>query len=596
MKESIINAGTNVAIQAASDVAVESGSITTTAGDISMTATNGVVTVNGDTISAAAGDVNFTASNVTVNNGSIKTTDVHVTAIKLTVNGGTITADVIDATNSMEMAGGTVNAATVTAENLAVKDGTINATNVAADKAIELLGGNVNALNGELTITAGTTFEQSGTGVTATNATINATDGITLGSGSIKASNSATLSGASISESMGFAMETPVLNVASAGTINLDSKSNQLEQVNIVNAGADVIIGSANSKNTNALQINTANEIKGDLQVTNYKGTSGNHNAIEVPAQLKATGSISLVNEETAIVVAENASLTAGADVTMNAATDLTVNGSVTAGHDASLISGEGMTINGSVIAGNDVSLSSDESMTINGSVVAGNDASLTANAALNIAKAGTVNAANTAKLAADTIAVAGDVTARNAIDMNSNVITVDGIVDTTNGTTTLTSAGDLTLNGVGFVEGDTVNVVVGKSFTQAGSTINAGAVTIAAQGNIVLNKGSLLANNANLAAGGYIDEAASGYDLQIAQKLQLNAGGSNEAGVAINVNSAQNKLYDVVLGHAQGDVLVGNGSSGNDRLSIQTLANTNIAGKLVVHNYNNMTDSEIGN
>ena len=605
-------------------------------GDITITNAEAAINVTqGASVSGKNINLTATAADVVVNGGTITAKLVGVKAPEMLVSGGTINATTVQANNAMTMAGGTITATRVASDgSMTLAGGTVNAANVIANGVMNIAGSTINTGTGEgcveaasinmsagqvtgntINMTATGDFTQSGGSINATNASLNA-NAIALNGGSIVA-NEATLTATNgaITEEEGFALETPVLNTSAAGVSNLLSHSNQLEQVNITKAGSAVNIGSANRKNSNALQINTAEQIKGDLTVTNYDDKSGNNNAIVVPNVLQAAGNITLTNEEAGITVDSDASLS-GVNVTLNSikalningnvhATNdailtsgesISVNGSVTASHDASLTSGESMSVNGSVTASHDASLSSGADLTVSGSVDAGNDASLTANAALNIAKAGVVNAANTAKLTAYEIAVAGNVTARNAIDMNSHAVTVDGIVETTNGTTTLTSTGDLTLSGAGFVKGNAVKVEAGNTFTQAGSTIETDAVTIDAQGNILLNAGSLHADNAKLLAGGYIDEDASDYDLQVAQQLQLSAGGSNEAGVAISLDSTQNKLYDVLLGDAQGDVLIGNGSSGNGRLSIQALANTNITGKLVVHNYNNLSGDDIGN
>ena len=194
---------------------------------------------------------------------------------------------------------------------------------------------------------------------------------ISLNSGSI-AANAATLTATSgaITEAEGFALATPVLNTSAAGTTNLASKANQLEQVNITKAGGAVNIGSANSKNSNALQVNTAEKINGDLTVTNYDDKSGKNNRIIVSRSLEASSNVTLTNEEAAITV-NNGAAVAGHDVAMDAKTVMNINGSVAAGNDVSLNSGAGMSVNGSVTATNDASLNSGAGMSINGNVSA---------------------------------------------------------------------------------------------------------------------------------------------------------------------------------------------------------------------------------
>lgn len=194
--------------------------------------------------------------------------------------------------------------------------------------------------------------------------------------------------------------------------------------------------------------------------------------------------------------------------------------------------------------------------------------------------------------------------------------------MDTTNGTTILTSTGDLSVNGSGTVSGKTVNISAGQDFIHNGSTITvtktdvSGSVVINAQRNIELNAGHLQADNADLTAvNGFISEsytngasatASTSYDLQIKKQMQVAAGGADAQGVAIDLGGRFNKLYDVIIGNANGDVLIGNGAIGTDALIIQSASTTDgqgqvvdatISGKLEVHNYDNRAaNSDLGN
>ena len=170
--------------------------------------------------------------------------------------------------------------------------------------------------------------------------------------------------------------------------------------------------------------------------------------------------------------------------------------------------------------------------------------------------------------------------------------------MDTTNGTTILTSTGDLSVNGSGTVSGKTVNISAGQDFIHNGSTITAtktdvsGSVVINAQRNIELNAGHLHADNADLTAvNGSITEsytngesatASTSYDLQIKKQMQVAAGGADAQGVAIDLGSRFNKLYDVIIGNANGDVLIGNGAIGTDALIIQSASTTDGQGQVV--------------
>lgn len=226
-----------------------------------------------------------------------------------------------------------------------------------------------------ITLTAGNETQKYDVSVSdgvlvAGTVTVDKAKDILLHTGSIVADKVTFVAAENIDETAGFALETPELEASAPASITLASRANQLEQVDIKHAGGSVTIGSANSKNANALWISIANKVTGDLQVTNYSDSSGNNNVIEVPAQLQATGSISMINEEAAIVVAQNAVIDAGRDVVLNAAKELQVNGSVSADNDISL-QAKGIVVNGSVSAINkaEINSSSDLSLSGNGTI-----------------------------------------------------------------------------------------------------------------------------------------------------------------------------------------------------------------------------------
>ena len=357
--------------------------------------------------------------------------------------------------------------------------------------------------------------------LTAGTVTVDKAKDILLNAGSIVADKVILAAAESINETAGFALETSVLETSANGSITLASHANQLEQVDIKHAGSSVTIGSANGKNANALQIKLANKVNGHLQVTNYSDGSGNNNNIEVPAQLQATGSISLINEEAAIEVAQDAVIDADRDVILTAAKELRVNGNVSADNDVSM-QANGIVVNGSVSA---------------------------------------INKAE------------------------------------------LNSSSDLSLKGNGTVSGALVNATANQNFIHTSGTINAGDAVLNVGRNILLQGGKLLANNATLSAGGSIAESYdnannvfNGYNLQIADGLTVQASNANAEGVAIDLGSRFNKLYDVVIGNANGDVLIANGATGEARLAVQSVVGTSISGSLVVHNYDNRANGELGN
>ena len=491
--------GSSVSLTSRTDgVAIDGGAIAAKNGNVSMDAAKGIA-LNDGTIAATSGNVIMKAAEaVNMKEGTITTNVVDVNAPQLNVNGGTIYATRVEADHIMTLAGGTVNATNiVTNENLTISGSTVNTgdgTGMLKATNISLTGGQVNGAN--VTNEADENYAQSGGVIAANTATVKAGQGINLTSGKVQVTTAnLTATNGSISEAADFALESPVLNASAAGDITLASRANQLEQVNIVRAGNDVTIGSANSKNSNALQIEMNVPIIGNLTVTNYNDNSGYSNVIEVPAQLQAGGTITLINEETAIIV--------------------------------------------------------------------DNDAS--------------INAKN--------------------VVLNAVEITVNGTVDTTNGTTTLTSAGDLTLSGGGTVSGNVVDVNAGNNFIHNGGLIDTADAVIKAQRNILLQGGSLHANNADLfAVGGYVDEsynnsanatAADSYDFQVTTLLRAASGSAANNSVGIDLGSRFNKLAQVQVATAAGDVLLGNGNTGTAALDV-TIMNKEqpIAGNISIINY----------
>ena len=398
-------------------------------------------------------------------------------------------------------------------------DGSLTVYNHAVGEANAIVVDDVLKASGSIDlINKETDVKVDGGSIAAVQFNINAVKDIVLNRGRLVAGRAELAASGAINEADGFALDASTLIVSANNDISLDSKSNQLELVNVEQAGNNVIIGSANGKNDEDLRINTANKVAGDLRVTNYKENSGYNNAIKVPTQLYAGGSITLTNEEATIKVAQDATINADANVVLNTS---------------------------------------------------------------DIVVAGTVNAHDVATL-------------------NASSVDVDGIIRAN--TVYLESSGDLHLNGTGTVNANTVNASAEQDFIHMGSTIAAANVALSANRNILLQGGKIQATDATMSSVGYIAETYdnaltnfNGYDLQVANDLTMNAANSSGNTTAIDLDSKFNQLYNVIFGASTGDVLVGNGSKGDTRLGIQALENSQIAGKLVVHNYNNMTDNEIG-
>lgn len=586
-----------------------------------------------------------------------------------------------------------------------------NADISAKNILLKAINHNVIMNGGKLTATEKVTFDGvdvivSGGNIKAATAELTAADDISLNNGTIKAATASLNAqgtsdnennGSAITEGNSFVLDVDDLQARAKNAISLTSQSNQLENVYMANTSGDVTVYNAHNGNI-PLKIAVLNEgaegaqINGSLLVHNYDDAGNLTNDIELDKQLKATGNITIINDETDIEVKAGAALTAqnitlqatnapykvvisggtltatssaadagvvtlqGNAVELNSGainakiTNLTANARITENAGFALVTPElNASTTGAITLDSTLNqlekvniLSSNNAVTI-GSGNAKNANALQISTSNNMASLSVTNYIageykNNIELL-NSVTATGDISLDNQegivniskeIQLNANNVnlsaaaglTVDGGVNAQN-TVSLTSGtgADLVLGGVGTIKGNTVSITSGQNFIHNGSTITAtktdvsGSVVINAQRNIELNAGHLQADNADFTAvNGFISEsytngesatASTSYDLQIKKKMQVAAGGADAQGVAIDLGSRFNKLYDVIIGNANGDVLIGNGAIRTDRLSIAAVTtdangapvNTTISGKLEVHNYDNRTaNSEIGN
>lgn len=586
-----------------------------------------------------------------------------------------------------------------------------NADISAKNILLKAINHNVIMNGGKLTATEKVTFDGvdvivSGGNIKAATAELTAADDISLNNGTIKAATASLNAqgtsdnennGSAITEGNSFVLDVDDLQARAKNAISLTSQSNQLENVYMANTSGDVTVYNAHNGNI-PLKIAVLNEgaegaqINGSLLVHNYDDAGNLTNDIELDKQLKATGNITIINDETDIEVKAGAALTAqnitlqatnapykvvisggtltatssaadagvvtlqGNAVELNSGainakiTNLTANARITENAGFALVTPElNASTTGAITLDSTLNqlekvniLSSNNAVTI-GSGNAKNANALQISTSNNMASLSVTNYIageykNNIELL-NSVTATGDISLDNQegivniskeIQLNANNVnlsaaaglTVDGGVNAQN-TVSLTSGtgADLVLGGVSTIKGNTVSITSGQNFIHNGSTITAtktdvsGSVVINAQRNIELNAGHLQADNADFTAvNGFISEsytngesatASTSYDLQIKKKMQVAAGGADAQGVAIDLGSRFNKLYDVIIGNANGDVLIGNGAIRTDRLSIAAVTtdangapvNTTISGKLEVHNYDNRTaNSEIGN
>ena len=587
-----------------------------------------------------------------------------------------------------------------------------NANISAKNIALQATNHNVVVAGGQLTATEkvrldGVDVIVSGGNIEAPTAELTAADDISLNNGTIKAATASLNAqgtsdnennGSAITEGNSFVLDVDDLQARAKNAISLTSQSNQLENVYVANTSGDVTVYNAHNGNI-PLKIAVLNEgaegaqINGSLLVHNYDDDGNLTNDIELDKQLKATGNITIINDETDIEVKAGAVLTAQ-NITLkatNAPYKVVISGgTLTATSSAAAagvvtLQGSAVELNSGAINAKTTNLTANVRITENagfaleasvlnasasGNITLGSSANqlervniLSSNNAVTIGSGNAKNAnalqistSNNVTSLRVTNYIAGEynnniellnsVTATGDIDLDNregivnvakdiqlnatNVnlsaaagLTVNGSVNAQNTVSLASGTGaDLVLGGVGTIKGNTVSITSGRDFIHNGSTITvtktdvSGSVVINAQRNIELNAGHLQADNADLTAvNGFITEsytngesatASTSYDLQIKKQMQVAAGGADAQGVAIDLGSRFNKLYDVIIGNANGDVLIGNGAIGTDALIIQSASTTDgqgqvvdatISGKLEVHNYDNRAaNNDIGN
>ncbi|MGM9561958.1 MAG: beta strand repeat-containing protein, partial [Phascolarctobacterium sp.] len=688
---------------------------------VNVSSTSGDITVGNGNVEDVALSIAIGNANNTING------DLLVHNYQKGLGNNIILADRLGATGDISIINEEANVGIGTNANINAKNLTLQATN----HNVVVAGGQVTAtekvlLDGVDVIVGGGKIEAATVKLSAAddismtdgeinvhktgNATVelNAADDISLAGGKIiaatailnaKGNSDNENNGSSITESDGFMLDVFTLQAKAVNAISLASKSNQLENVFVANTKGDVTIYNGNQGNL-ILNVAVLNEgadgaqINGNLVVHNYDDSGYMANPINLDKQLKATGDITIINDEAAIEVKEGASLTAqnitlqannapynviisggtltatstaadagvvslqGNDVELKSgainakATDFTANVDITETEDFALVTPELNASATGVITLDSTSnqlekvniLSSNNAVTI-GSGNAKNDNDLRISTSNNVASLTVTN--YSAGEYKNDIELLNSVTATGNIDLDNqegivnigkdiqlnaaNVslsaaagLTVNGSVQAQAAASLESGAGaDLVLNGSGTVSGSTVNITSGQDFIHNGGTIAAvkdanivgsGSATITAERNILLQVGSLQAGNATLTAvNGYITEsydkddtatASDSYDLQVNQ-IQAAAGGADITGVAIDLGSRFNQLSSVVLGDAKGDVFIGNGaadSAGVLTIQAATIVEDNtttyasVDGELVVHNYNNKSENDIGN
>lgn len=385
------------------------------------------------------------------------------------------------------------------AKNVTVADGNIHAAEKVSFEAGQDFIHDGGSISAKEAVFVAQNFIQNDGDVTAQKAVVVAQNNILLNSGSMVATESVdlTATNGAITEKVGYVVDTPGLIVSAGKSIDLDSKVNKLINVDILNAGSNVTIGSGNSNSNDALSVVTTNIVQGDLAISNYANEAdAEKNAIVVADKLQANGTITITNQESDVNVDANAAVSA-ANIKLNADTNAVninggnVNGSSNVDASAKNINVAGgklqaatatlyatnkVTISGGEIAATTANLNSDQDITQTGGSITANNANLTAGK--NVAQTGgTLAATNTVVKASTNLSLASE------LNKLQNVT-----VDVQNGNATIVNgneaADDLNVHTVGMVGKDLTitNIASGvDNLIKVDKELKAG-------GNIVIN------------------------------------------------------------------------------------------------------------
>ncbi|MGM9582204.1 MAG: beta strand repeat-containing protein, partial [Phascolarctobacterium sp.] len=188
-----------------------------------------------------------------------------------------------------------------------------------------------------------------------------------------------------IEESKGFVLYAPTVNATANGNILLDSHVNQLQQVNVANTSGSIAVGSGNITDAALnIAITTPDSVVGgDLTVHNYK--VGNANNIILADKLKATGSISIINEEANVTVGSAGDISAK-NITLQAENNnvIVAGGKLTATEKA-LLDGVNVTVSGGTVQAAEAELTADAGVSMSGGSITADTAFLVAGANISM-------------------------------------------------------------------------------------------------------------------------------------------------------------------------------------------------------------------
>ncbi|MGM9570438.1 MAG: beta strand repeat-containing protein [Phascolarctobacterium sp.] len=148
---------------------------------------------------------------------------------------------------------------------------------------------------------------------------------------------------------------------------------------------------------------------------------------------------------------------------------------------------------------------------------------------------------------------------------------------------------------------GSATNLAAANIYLQSNYDVihNGGTITVTekafldADGNILLQSGTMDAKNLDLLALGYIDESynnsdanPNGYTLKVSDTLETLAGGSAADTYGVDLGSKFNQLHNVILDSDNGNITLGNGSTSDTALNVSVQSGQVVNGNILITNY----------
>lgn len=313
--------GANVALTASTSANITGGTIST--GSMDIYANN--ASISGGNISTD--DMDVYANNANISGGTISADDMDIEANNATISGGSIKAKAIDidANNNATISGGNVeaNIIDVAAQNAMINGGTVKGANIHVN-AIENVNVNGGQMQGTDIAWNAINVTVGGGSVQATNLNVAVNNNLQLNGGNLTADVARlTSEGGTIKQQYDakqttnkgtvYAKDLYITTKAAAAdglTVDLGNRYNKFSNIYITDATkGELSLGSSNDA-AGALRVSVLNGasgtgmLQGSLTVHNY--ANGAANKLLVNDNLTTTGTITLINDEANIEIADD--------------------------------------------------------------------------------------------------------------------------------------------------------------------------------------------------------------------------------------------------------------------------------------------------